>query len=165
MAQVTDRTQAGPGDAAVDAAELAGLVLTAVAEHFTDVNPSVVLDAPSLLICVSTTAYELAGRSIGTDSAAMSRAAMDAVPEMPAGVTRGAAAVLMREAVEECGHEWTEADNGRVIPRIPGQRPAPEPKGPEQSAAPLCCGRPMRRDGQQFVCRKCGGWTDRGGDA
>jgi hypothetical protein len=27
---------------------------------------------------------------------------------------------------------------------------------------PKCCGRPMRRDGRQFVCSKCKGWNDSG---
>lgn len=27
-------------------------------------------------------------------------------------------------------------------------------------AAPVCHGRPMRRDGQQHVCDRCGAWTD-----
>lgn len=25
-----------------------------------------------------------------------------------------------------------------------------------------CCGRPMDRDGSQYVCRKCHAWTDPG---
>ncbi|MFH9823034.1 hypothetical protein [Streptomyces bobili] len=25
-----------------------------------------------------------------------------------------------------------------------------------------CCGRPMQRDGNQYVCRKCGAWIDPG---
>lgn len=25
-----------------------------------------------------------------------------------------------------------------------------------------CCGKPMQRDGQQLVCRTCGGWIDTG---
>ncbi|RPK58109.1 hypothetical protein EES44_24565 [Streptomyces sp. ADI96-15] len=29
-------------------------------------------------------------------------------------------------------------------------------------AAPMCCGRPMRPDGRQFVCPKCKSWTDSG---
>ncbi len=24
---------------------------------------------------------------------------------------------------------------------------------------PICCGRPMRSDGDQKVCTKCGSWT------
>jgi len=28
--------------------------------------------------------------------------------------------------------------------------------------APVCCGRKMRRDGSQWVCRKCRGWLDAG---
>lgn len=31
---------------------------------------------------------------------------------------------------------------------------------PTLTAAPTCCGRTMRRDGSQYVCRKCGAWTD-----
>jgi hypothetical protein len=30
------------------------------------------------------------------------------------------------------------------------------------AAAPSCCGRPMRRDGRQYVCGRCGAWTDPG---
>ncbi|MEU3683748.1 hypothetical protein AB0E99_22810 [Streptomyces sp. NPDC030592] len=30
------------------------------------------------------------------------------------------------------------------------------------SAAPSCCGRPMRASGSQFVCGKCGAWVDPG---
>lgn len=25
-----------------------------------------------------------------------------------------------------------------------------------------CCGKPMQRDGSQYVCTKCGAWTDPG---
>jgi hypothetical protein len=25
-----------------------------------------------------------------------------------------------------------------------------------------CCGKPMQQDGNQYVCRKCGAWTDPG---
>jgi hypothetical protein len=25
-----------------------------------------------------------------------------------------------------------------------------------------CCGKPMQKDGNQYVCRKCGAWTDPG---
>ncbi|MEU5094927.1 hypothetical protein [Streptomyces sp. NPDC020996] len=30
------------------------------------------------------------------------------------------------------------------------------------ASAPSCCGRPMRRDGSQYVCGRCGAWTDPG---
>lgn len=25
-----------------------------------------------------------------------------------------------------------------------------------------CCGKPMQRNGQQYVCQKCGAWIDPG---
>ncbi|MEC3995209.1 hypothetical protein VSR01_17370 [Actinacidiphila sp. DG2A-62] len=28
------------------------------------------------------------------------------------------------------------------------------------ASAPKCCARTMRRDGRQFVCSKCKGWTE-----
>ncbi|MFC8887572.1 hypothetical protein ACFT54_09860 [Streptomyces cinereoruber] len=60
--------------------------------------------------------------------------------------------------------------NAPWLPKIPRPRPAERPvkipaKVPEQptgSAGPSCCGRPMRRDGGQFVCGRCGGWSDPG---
>ncbi|MFJ6073677.1 hypothetical protein ACIQFU_23020 [Streptomyces sp. NPDC093065] len=30
------------------------------------------------------------------------------------------------------------------------------------SAAPVCCGQPMRTSGSQLVCGKCGAWVDPG---
>lgn len=33
---------------------------------------------------------------------------------------------------------------------------------PDVVNAPSCCGRPMRKDGEQFVCGRCGAWSDPG---
>lgn len=61
-----------------------------------------------------------------------------------------------------------EDPNGPCIPRItgiPGPRTEPEPvparipQQPTGSVAPTCCGRPMKRDGSQWVCRRCRAWV------
>ncbi|MHB9862162.1 hypothetical protein [Streptomyces sp. YIM S03343] len=33
---------------------------------------------------------------------------------------------------------------------------------PATSGGPVCCGQLMRRDGSQYVCDRCGSWTDPG---
>lgn len=33
---------------------------------------------------------------------------------------------------------------------------------PATSGGPVCCGLPMRADGSQYVCDRCGSWTDPG---
>ncbi|GHA94258.1 hypothetical protein GCM10010346_16260 [Streptomyces chryseus] len=76
---------------------------------------------------------------------------------------------LLERAPLAAGHEWPDGDNDPAIPRIPGiPAPRTEPvpvkipqqPGPQPSSSLTCCGRPMRRDGRQLVCGKCGGWTD-----
>jgi hypothetical protein len=110
----------------------AARVLAGVADHFTTADPTAVLEHHSLLICVGAEAYELADRSVSGDGQAMSKAAMAALPEFREGITRGEFALLIRAALAEVGHEWTEDDNRRVIPEIPGPRQDPKPTVPTQ---------------------------------
>lgn len=162
MAQITDQTTVNRED--VDR------VLLAVADHFTNVNPTEVLDPGALVVTIGAEAYNASGRSLGGRTAELSRAALDAAPEATDGITRGEYALRLRRLPAPTGSEWTEDDNQRVIPLIPGPRPAPAPgprpvipRQPEGSDAPTCCGKPMKRDGQQWVCGKCKGWHDLGG--
>lgn len=44
----------------------------------------------------------------------------------------------------------------------PRRHTAPPQPGRHPVTTPSCCGRSMARDGSQYVCRKCGSWTDPG---
>ncbi|MGW6416324.1 hypothetical protein [Streptomyces sp. NPDC055055] len=146
-------------------------VLRAVAQHFRTVNPDYALESLSLQVCVGAEAYNLVDRRRDGDAHRIARAALAAMPEMLTGITRGEYVLHIRETVLNAGHDWPDGDNDPAIPSIPGipgPRTEPVPAkvptqpGPESSAAPSCCGRKMRRDGTQWVCGKCGGWTDNG---
>lgn len=147
-------------------------VLVAVGEHFRTVNPTDVLENTNLLVCVGAEAYNLVDRRKARNAPALAKAAMALMPELREGITRGEYVFLVRDVVVAAGHDWPDGDNDPAIPRItgiPGQRiPAkvptqPQPqRQPEQSGAPSCCGRTMRRDGRQWVCGKCKGWNDTG---
>ncbi|MFC9341438.1 hypothetical protein ACFT0G_25415 [Streptomyces sp. NPDC057020] len=146
-------------------------VFRAVAQHFRTVNPTDVLEATNLVVSVGAEAYNHVGRSLGGDAPSLARTAMAAMPELHGGITRGEYVLHIRDAVLRAGHEWPDGDDDPAIPRIPGiPAPRTEPvpakiprqPGPDQSAAPSCCGRAMRRDGSQWVCGKCQGWTDTG---
>ncbi|MFE4796189.1 hypothetical protein ACFRFL_13995 [Streptomyces sp. NPDC056708] len=118
----------------VDAEKAAGLVLLAVANHFTTTNPTAVLESNSLLVCIGAEAYNLAGRSVNGDASVMSRAALGAAPEVPEGTTRGEAALLLRKAAVACGYDWTNEDNQRTIPTVPGPRTEPSPPHAAEAA-------------------------------
>lgn len=164
MAQITDQSPDGPQDVLEDRWVVAGRVLAQVADHFTAVNPEEPLESHSLLVCISAEAYELAGRSVHGDAGTMSREAWAAAPEVPADITRGEFALHLRDAAKRCGFNWSSDDNQPVIPRIPAPRPAPEGSGgPEASGVPHCCGRPMVRDGVQYVCSRCRSFFQPGG--
>lgn len=154
---------ANPNATAVGREDVIG-VLLAVAGHFTETDPTGALEPHALLIAFGAEAYRRTDRSISGGAQALSRAGLAAAPEPHEGITRGEYALLLRKAAASLGAEWGEDANERVIPIIPAQRPAPAPAPAEDgtSSAPHCCGRPMQRDGQQWVCSKCKGWTDTG---
>lgn len=164
----TDQVSAPPA-ARLD--ESTAAVLVAVAKHFRTVNPADAVEDMSLLVCVSTAAYDFAGRTLGSDDKRIARAALAVLPEPFDGITRGEYVLHIRGAVIAGGHDWPDGDNDPAIPRItgiPAPRVEPIPAkvpvqpGPEHSSAPTCCGRAMRRDGSQWVCGKCRGWNDTG---
>lgn len=159
MANLTDLF---PGRTVEHAEITAAAVLLAVADRFTQVRPTEPTDPQELLVTIGAEAYELCGRSLGGQTAELARAAQAAAPEVVDGITRGEYALRARKAAVEDSYEWTEDDNKPVIPTIPGQRREPARSASGQSGAPTCCGRPMRRDGEQFVCRKCGGYFQGG---
>ncbi|MFD3844753.1 hypothetical protein ACFWVB_02535 [Streptomyces microflavus] len=164
MKQTTDQIAEG-ATARLGASTAA--VLVNVAEHFRTVNHADVLDGTSLLACVDAEAL-LVAEGAEPESAELTRLVLDAMPAMFTGITRGEAQLHIRGVVLAAGHEWTEDDNAKVIPTIPGPRKVPVPaksaeqQGAGQSDAPTCCGRPMRRDGSQWVCGKCREWRDTG---
>ncbi|MFD5788630.1 hypothetical protein ACFWH1_18655 [Streptomyces sp. NPDC127037] len=119
MPNCTDLKSPGTGEAA-------RLVLAAVAEHFTETNPTGVLEQHSLLVCVGAEAYRFTERRSDGSGQALSKAAFEVMPPLPAGITRGEFALHLRRAA----HEWTSEDNERAIPTIPAPRPAPIPVQP-----------------------------------
>lgn len=159
MANLTDLF---PGQTVEHAENAVADVLRAVADHFTEVRPTEPMDPQVLVVTIGAEAYKACGRSIGGRSAELARAAQAAAPEVVDGITRGEYALRARQAANAGGYEWTEDDNKPVIPTIPGQRREPARPAPEQSDVPVCCGRSMRRDGEQYVCRKCGSYFQGG---
>ncbi|WP_225846939.1 hypothetical protein [Streptomyces sp. HPF1205] len=139
-------------------------ILLAVADHFAEVRPTEALDTESLVVVISAETYDACGRSIDGRSTSLALAAHAAAPEMTEEMTRGEYALRLRRQFTASGHDWTDDDNQPVIPIIPGPRQAPQQQDPPQQGAPSCCGRPMRREGQQFVCGECGAWVDNGGE-
>ncbi|WP_327415447.1 hypothetical protein [Streptomyces sp. NBC_01233] len=146
-------------------------VLVAVGEHFRTVNPTDALENANLLVCVGAEAYNLVDRRVAGNAPALAKAALALMPERREGITRGEYVLHIRDAVLAAGHDWPDGDNDPAIPTIPGipgPRTEPVPAkvpvqpGPDSSTAPTCCGRAMRRDGTQWVCGKCKGWTDTG---
>lgn len=170
MPQTTD-LKLGSGAPTGALSEETALILVAVADHFTEVDPAADLEQHSLLISFGAEAYRLTDGKPGRNADGMAAAAFSAAPQFAPPVTRGEYALIVRRVLTDAGVSWTEDDNERVIPRIPGPRPAPTPAPlpripaqPQGSDAPTCCGRAMKRDGQQWVCGKCKGWHDGGGE-
>ncbi|WP_381792890.1 hypothetical protein [Streptomyces niveus] len=128
MEQSTDLKLADTGDGVVP-------VLRAVAEHFTEIRPTEVLERQSLAIAFGAGAYKVADRSMSGGSDKLAGAALVLAPEAPDGITRGEYALLVRRVLAESGHEWSDGDNDRAIPAIPRPRTEPTPKAPKGGRA------------------------------
>ncbi|MEV5677285.1 hypothetical protein [Streptomyces sp. NPDC052179] len=159
MSKTTDQNLAGT----MSLDESTEAVLVAVAEHFRSVRPTDALECTDLLVCVGAEAYNFAGRRLDGSSARLAEAALAAMPHMFGGITRGEAVFHIRAAAVAAGHDWPDGDNDPAIPRIPG------PRSPQAAAVEVepygsltCCGRPMGRQGTQWVCGVCGSWVDLG---
>ncbi|MBE1598976.1 hypothetical protein [Streptomyces stelliscabiei] len=102
------------------------------------------MDAPQPLTGVDLErAIDIAGDAIlRTLPDVVSRDSMQrmyrALPDRPAPVTRGEYALRLRQAA-------------KTMDTLGGA-----------AMSQTCCGRPMRYDGGQYVCGKCGAWTDPG---
>ncbi|WP_433856712.1 hypothetical protein [Streptomyces kronopolitis] len=86
-------------------AEKAARVLNQVAAHFTAIRPTELLEPDALLVSIGAESYNVCGRSLGSDSAHVSRTALSAAPERPDGITRGEYALHLRRAI---GVEFAE---------------------------------------------------------
>ena len=161
MANLTDLF---PGRTVEHAENAAADVLRAVADHFTEVRPTEPMDPQVLVVTIGAEAYKACGRSIGGRSAELARAAQAAAPEVVDGITRGEYALRARQAANAGGYEWTEDDNKPVIPTIPVSARSRSGRRRAVGRAGVLR-RPMQRDGQQFVCRKCRSYVDLGGVA
>ncbi|MFD9422235.1 MULTISPECIES: hypothetical protein [unclassified Streptomyces] len=162
MPKTTDQNLAG----AMSLDEPTAAVLVAVAEHFRSVRPTDALECTDLLVCVGAEAYNFVGRRLDGSSALLAEAALAAMPHMFGGITRGEAVFHVRATVVAAGHDWPDGDNDPAIPRIPG---IPGQRSPQAAAVEVepygsltCCGRPMGRQGTQWVCGVCGSWVDLG---
>lgn len=137
MTNCTDQIRAAAAGGAESVSRTAvGEVLALMAGHLTRVRPAALLTPVALGACVAGEVYNARGRTSLGSGAALSEAVTAALPLADFTATRRAYAVLLREAAVE--HGWTEDDNRRAIPTVPGQRPAPV----RRPAAPVPAPRP-----------------------
>ncbi|MFF4292153.1 hypothetical protein ACFY0N_00685 [Streptomyces vinaceus] len=103
-----------------DTEQAAIRVLLAVADHLNSTAPTDVLEAHSLLVCISAEAYNAADRRYDGEGKKVSRAALEMSPEREPGSTRGAYARTIWQMLEEAGYEWLADSNEPMIPGIKG---------------------------------------------
>ncbi|WP_457455792.1 hypothetical protein [Streptomyces sp. TE5632] len=98
------------------------------AGHLATVDPDARLCGMSFAVLVGAKVYDVGGRSGTGGGVRISRLALEAIGEVPAGVTRVEFAVQVAEAAGALGYDWSADDNRRVIPRhpVPGPRESDE---------------------------------------
>ncbi len=135
----TDQMRSGaPGGAdSVSPAEV-GEVLARMAGHFTTFRPDALLTPTGLAACVAGEVYIAGGRTVDAEGSPLALAVHAALPSADFTLSRAGYAVLLVEAAVARG--WSEEDNERVIPTVPGPRPAPAPV--ERPAVPVPAPRP-----------------------
>ncbi|WP_228976673.1 hypothetical protein [Streptomyces sp. DH12] len=104
--------------------------MLAVADHFTDTDPTAKLEQLSLVVAFGAEAYLLTGGRLDGKGQELAKAAFTMAPAPREGITRGEYALILRGAAAEAGHDWPDGDNDPAIPRIagiPGPRTEPIP--------------------------------------
>jgi hypothetical protein len=139
MGQITDQARpAAPGGTdSVDRAAI-GKVLGRMAGHFTDRRPNDLLTPVALGAGVAGEVFNARGRTHRGSGAALSAAVTAALPLADFTGTRAEYADLLREAARAYG--WSEDDNKRAIPTVPGPRTEPETAPPVNPATPTVPG-------------------------
>lgn len=126
MAQTTDQVRDAASGGTESASRAAvGKVLALMAGHLTRVRPAALLTPVALGACVAGEVYNARGRTSLGSGAALSEAVTAALPLADFTVSRSTYAVRLLEAAR--AHGWSEDDNQRAIPTVPGPRPAPAP--------------------------------------
>ncbi|MFC8332779.1 hypothetical protein [Streptomyces olivaceus] len=113
-----------------------------MAGHFAAARPHAYLTPVALGAAVANEVYNAGGRTSRGNGAALSAAVTAALPAADFTNTRSGYAVLLREAATAYG--WSDDDNERVIPTIPGPRPAPAPSERPDAPRPRTEGRAGR---------------------
>lgn len=133
----TDQMRSGaPGGAeSVSPAEV-GEVLARMAGHLSTVRPNDLLTPVALGASMAGEVHNVRGGASLGEGADLSEATRAALPLADFTLSRAGYAVLLVEAAVARG--WSEEDNERAIPTVPGPRPAPAGR----PAAPVPAPRP-----------------------
>ncbi|MFJ1606979.1 hypothetical protein ACIOHS_26950 [Streptomyces sp. NPDC088253] len=78
-------------------------------------DPSGLVDSLDITVLVGAMVYEVASRDGIRGGREISRAALDAVGEVPDAVTRVEFAVMVAEAARTCGYDWSADDNRQLV--------------------------------------------------
>ncbi|MEV5048240.1 hypothetical protein AB0N20_27485 [Streptomyces griseoincarnatus] len=109
-----------------------------MAGHLSTVRPDDLLTPVALGASVAGEVHNVRGGGSLGEGADLCEAVRVALPVADFTLSRAGYAVLLVEAAVARG--WSEEDNERVIPVVPGPRPAPAPV--ERPAAPVPAPRP-----------------------
>ncbi|MCC9686915.1 hypothetical protein [Streptomyces sp. MNU103] len=107
-----------------------------MAGHLSTVRPTDLLTPVALGASMAGEVHNVRGGASLGEGADLSEATRAALPPADFTLSRAGYAVLLVEAAVARG--WSEEDNERAIPTVPGQRPAPV----ERPAAPVPAPRP-----------------------
>ncbi|GAB2331759.1 hypothetical protein [Streptomyces variabilis] len=133
----TDQMRSGaPGGADSVSPAAVGEVLARMAGHFATFRPDAFLTPTGLAACVAGEVYIVGGRTVDAEGSPLALAVNAALPAADFTLSRAGYAVLLVEAAVARG--WSEGDNDRAIPTVPGPRTAPV----ERPAAPVPAPRP-----------------------
>lgn len=94
---------------------VAAEALAKVAGRLASNDPKDLVSSLDVTILVGAMVYEVAAREGIRGGRGISRAALDAVGEVPDGVTRVEFAVTVAQAARTCGYDWSADDNRQLV--------------------------------------------------
>ncbi|MDQ1018842.1 hypothetical protein [Streptomyces afghaniensis] len=120
MSKGTDLRASGEQGITAEQKCKAAEALAMTAGHLASIDPDRDIDELAFAAVLGAKVYDVGGRSGSGGGVRISRLALEAVGEVPDGVTRVEFAVTVAQAARTLGYDWSTDDNRRLVEGVAG---------------------------------------------
>jgi hypothetical protein len=120
MSKGTDLRASGEQGIAQELKSKAAQALAMTAGHLASIDPDRDIEELAFAAVVGSKVYDVGGRSGSGGGVRIARLALEAVGEVPDGMTRVEFAVTVAQAARSLGYDWSKDDNRHLAEAVAG---------------------------------------------